>query len=102
MASRIKLRRDTAANWTDVNPILANGEMGIEADTRRVKLGDGATKWADLKYAITDQLRVDGKTINSEMGVSIAQQDPETWINKVKAKANWAGVSGVALGRIWL
>lgn len=105
MATRIKLRRDTAQNWMDVNPILANGEMGIEADTRRVKLGDGATAWNDLKYAITDQLKIDGKTINTEMGVSIASQDPETWISSVKAKGNWAGVDGVAydsMGNLYL
>ena len=105
MATRIKLRRDTSANWTDVNPILANGEMGIEADTRRIKLGDGATAWADLKYAITDQLKINGKTINTEMGVSIANQDPETWITTVKAKANWAGTEGVAydsMGNLYL
>ena len=105
MATRIKLRRDITANWMDVNPILASGEMGIEADTRRMKIGDGSTAWNDLKYAVTDQLRVDGKTINSEMGVSIASQDPETWISKVKARANWAGTSGVAydsMGNLYL
>jgi hypothetical protein len=105
MATRIKLRRDTTANWMDVNPILANGEMGIEADTRRVKIGDGSTSWNNLKYAFTDQLRVDGKTINSEMGVSIASQDPETWVSTVKAKGNWAGTDGVAydsMGNLYL
>jgi hypothetical protein len=105
MATRIKLRRDTTQNWTTVNPILANGEMGIEADTRRAKLGDGATHWNDLKYAFTDQLRVDGKTVNSEMGVSIASQDPETWISTVRARGNWAGTDGVAydsMGNLYL
>ena len=105
MATRIKLRRDTTQNWTTVNPILANGEMGIEADTRRAKLGDGATAWNDLKYAFTDQLRIDGKTVNSEMGVSIASQDPETWISTVRARGNWAGTDGVAydsMGNLYL
>lgn len=105
MATRIKLRRDTTQNWMTVNPILANGEVGIEADTRRVKLGDGATAWNDLKYAITDQLKIDGKTINTEMGVGIASQDPETWISSVKAKGNWAGTDGVAydsMGNLYL
>ena len=105
MASRIKLRRDTSTNWTSVDPILANGEMGIEADTRRVKIGNGAAKWSALDYAITGDLRIDGKTVNSEMGVSIAQQDPETWLAKIKAKANWAGTNGIAydsLGNLYV
>ena len=105
MASRIKLRRDTSTNWTSVDPILANGEMGIEADTRRVKIGNGAAKWSALDYAITGDLRIDGKTVNTEMGVSIAQQDPETWLAKIKAKANWAGTNGIAydsLGNLYV
>lgn len=47
---RIQLRRDTAANWTTVNPILADGEMGIESDTRQFKIGDGTTVWNLLSY----------------------------------------------------
>lgn len=47
---KIQLRRDTAANWTLVNPTLASGEYGYETDTGRFKNGDGATAWADLRY----------------------------------------------------
>lgn len=50
MASLIKLRRDTAANWTSVNPTLAAGEPGLETDTRKVKYGDGTTAWNNLPY----------------------------------------------------
>jgi len=51
MAVQIQLRNDTAAAWTAANPILAQGEMGIETDTRFFKIGDGASNWADLPYA---------------------------------------------------
>jgi len=50
MAYLIQLRRDTAANWTSVNPILASGELGIETGTLRLKIGDGSTVWASLPY----------------------------------------------------
>jgi hypothetical protein len=50
MAVRIQFRRDTAANWTSRNPILADGEMGIEKVTKLFKLGDGVTAWNDLEY----------------------------------------------------
>lgn len=50
MTTIIKLRRDTAANWTIANPILAAGEPGLETDTLRVKYGDGSTTWANLSY----------------------------------------------------
>jgi hypothetical protein len=51
MTTRIKLRRDTAQNWLNANPILAAGEPGLETDTGRVKYGDGTTAWTDLEYA---------------------------------------------------
>jgi len=50
MATRIQLRRDTAANWTSANPILASGEPGYETDTVKYKIGDGVTAWSGLDY----------------------------------------------------
>ena len=50
MANRIQLRRDGAQQWANVNPILAQGELGIEIDTSRLKIGDGVTAWNSLKY----------------------------------------------------
>lgn len=35
MADIIQLRRDTAANWTNANPVLADGELGFETDTKK-------------------------------------------------------------------
>lgn len=46
----IKVRRDTAANWTSVNPVLAAGEPGLETDTAFIKYGDGSTAWNSLAY----------------------------------------------------
>jgi hypothetical protein len=48
--AKIRLRRDTAANWTAANPVLLTGEVGFETDTRKLKLGDGTTAWASLLY----------------------------------------------------
>lgn len=31
-------------------PLLANGEFGLEAETGKLKLGDGSTSWANLPY----------------------------------------------------
>lgn len=50
MSTSIRKRRDTAANWTSINPVLAAGEEGWESDTRRAKTGDGTTAWASLTY----------------------------------------------------
>jgi len=48
MAVRIQLRRDTAANWISSNPVLRQGEMGIETDTLKIKLGDGTSTWTQI------------------------------------------------------
>jgi hypothetical protein len=52
MASIIQIRRDTASNWTSANPTLAQGELGIETDTLKVKVGDGTTAWTSASYLI--------------------------------------------------
>lgn len=54
VAQRMWQRRDTAANWTSANPVLAAGEIGVELATppnaQRIKVGDGATAWNALPY----------------------------------------------------
>lgn len=47
---RFRLRHDTAAGWAALNPILAEGEPGVEVDTHMLKMGDGATAWNALDY----------------------------------------------------
>lgn len=56
MADRIQLRRDLAAVWTMANPILGQGEPGVEIDTNRVKIGNGILEWNNLPYIIDASL----------------------------------------------
>jgi hypothetical protein len=51
MAQQILLRRGTAVEWTAANPILAEGEMGLEKDTNKYKIGNGITNWNGLEYS---------------------------------------------------
>ena len=53
MSFKIQLRRGTAATWTSINPILAQGEYGFETDTLKTKIGDGTTAWNSLAYSST-------------------------------------------------
>lgn len=48
--TQIQLRRDTAAAWTAADPVLLDGEVGIEKDTGKAKLGDGVSTWSALPY----------------------------------------------------
>lgn len=48
--TQIQIRRGTAAAWTAANPILAQGEMGYEIDTQKIKVGNGSSAWNSLTY----------------------------------------------------
>ena len=51
--SVIMLQRYKAkADWAVANPVLLIGELGIESDTNKAKVGDGITTWNNLPYCI--------------------------------------------------
>ena len=50
MPVRLIQRNGTAAQWTTANPILAEGEMGVETNTGQFKIGNGALAWNALPY----------------------------------------------------
>lgn len=77
MAVIIQLRRDSAANWLFINPILAEGEVGLELDTGKRKTGDGLTAWSLLPYDLgslptnythTQSIAASTWTINHNLG----------------------------------
>ena len=48
-------KRDTALNWSTNNPVLLEGQLGVETDdlltAPKFKIGDGVTDWNTLPYA---------------------------------------------------
>ena len=75
MADMIQIRRDTASNWTSANPILAQGEMGAETDTSKIKIGDGTTAWASLGYLIDAGDYLTATSTNTLTNKTIAYAD---------------------------
>jgi len=76
MANQIQIRRDTAANWTAANPILAQGERGLETDglgtaTVKEKIGDGVKAWNDLPY------QESGGGVEAVSGDGVDNTDPD-------------------------
>jgi hypothetical protein len=51
VAVKLQFRRDTAANWESENPILSEGELGLDLTNERFKIGDGVTAWNSLDNA---------------------------------------------------
>lgn len=75
--TRIVMRNDSAENWTTKNPILLNGEFGVENDSHKFKIGDGATAWANLAYAGTDEAAIQALIDNAEDNVTSIDADAD-------------------------
>ena len=58
VSSMIQHRRGTASEWTGVNPVLADGELGFEKDTGRSKIGNEVDHWIDLPYVDSQAVQV--------------------------------------------
>lgn len=54
--TRMYQRRGTAAQWADVatTVILQAGEIGLETDTGKFKIGNGVASWSALSYYLKD------------------------------------------------
>lgn len=48
--TKIQLRHDTSTRWQGANPILAPGEIGVETDTQKIKVGNGINNYNSLSY----------------------------------------------------
>ncbi|MGX7447088.1 hyaluronate lyase N-terminal domain-containing protein [Dolosigranulum pigrum] len=47
---RVQHRRKSASDWQNSEEILLAGELGVESDTGKVKVGDGTSRYTDLQY----------------------------------------------------
>mgnify|MGYP003085513890 CR=1 FL=1 len=47
---RVQHKRMTASEWASSSLILLDGELGIESDTGKVKVGNGSNRFANLQY----------------------------------------------------
>ena len=72
MSNRIQFRRDTAERWAEINPVLMEGELGLESDTLNAKIGDGVHAWNDLEYWIIQAINYTNK-YHSEIEESLNQ-----------------------------
>ena len=53
LQTRLKLKKDTAANWESKNPVLLDGEQIFvitAAGETRVKVGDGTKTYTQLPF----------------------------------------------------
>jgi hypothetical protein len=73
MAVKIQLRRGTTSQWTN-NIVLSAGEVGVNTETKQIKVGDGSTTWGALPYfasgTITSVTAGNGITVYTTAGSS--------------------------------
>ena len=73
MAVKIQLRRGTTSQWTS-NIVLSAGEVGVNTETKQIKVGDGSTTWGALPYfasgTITSITAGNGITVYTTAGSS--------------------------------
>ncbi len=109
--TKIQLRNDLAVNWTNINPILNAGEIGVEIDTLGAKVGNGIDAWVTLPYLGSDNGLIAGtglQIVNSvisilsgvvdAIGTTTANQVPVTngtggysWQNRLHTYAQNVG-----------
>lgn len=72
---RIRIRRDTSFNWSQVNPKLLLGEQGYEVDTGKMKIGDGTTRYIDLPYFGADLDSLNGDLLSTRIKLQSVEID---------------------------
>lgn len=79
--NRIQFRRGAASAWSS-SEVLYAGEIGLETDTGKFKIGDGTTTWGSLGYAavlpsdLTESIQdVIGSDLIGVSGISVSYND---------------------------
>jgi hypothetical protein len=75
---KIQVRRDTAANWQSINPVLGMGEPGWDTTNLNLKIGDGTTAWNNLAVASYAEIAAFDVTPSSPMPVNAYGELMET------------------------
>jgi hypothetical protein len=78
MAQQIKLRGDTDANWTSVNPVLADREPGYDVTNGVLKIGDGVSAWTSLTGISLAGAVMNSDTSTADMLFVIDEDDMTT------------------------
>ena len=86
--AKIRPRRGTMTEWQEINPVLMEGEFGIEfPDTGigsgvcKFKIGNGVDKWSDLEYAFDAAMAssIDGGTVTVWNSIRVRRGTTDEW-----------------------
>jgi hypothetical protein len=86
MAVQLQLRRGSAAQWTAANTLLAQGELGLETDTGKLKIGDGSTAWTSLAYYTAGAAAV--TSVNGQTGTVVLTASDISGLGTIATQAS--------------
>ncbi len=86
--TRIQLKHGLAAKWTERNPVLLAGEVGIETDTLKMKVGDGTSHWDALGYL--------GADANDILAIINENRDSCTTVNVVEGQSDTEALATIS------
>jgi hypothetical protein len=100
MAVKLQFRRDTAANWETNNPILSEGELGLDTTNQRFKIGDGVNTWDNIDFSqytnkaetFSDNITLLGSETTDPAGTDWAEETTGTWEGFFKATKSINGL----------
>lgn len=94
----IQIRRDTAANWTSQNNILAIGEIGFETDTKQFKVGDGTSTWTAISNYFTKTGVANGAASLDSAGKILVAQLPTSVLGALNYQGTYNSLSNLTTG----
>jgi hypothetical protein len=86
--AKLRPRRSTKTEWELINPVLMEGELGIEYPDSGIgtglckfKLGDGFKKWSELQYAFngTAAEAIYGGTVTVSHDICLRTGTTDEW-----------------------
>lgn len=91
----IRIRRDTAADWMAENPILEDGEPGLDETNVQIRVGDGVTPWAQLPAFVGNPAVID--PTSNRLVPSVAQQLARDLVDP--SQPEWPILSGALVAQ---
>lgn len=91
--STVQLKRGTKQRWQEQNPVLKDGEPGLEKDTKKFKAGDGTTAWNDLGYYGGGP-----EVSNEELGSAYTNEDAEKALSRTQGVKLKNAIPTIAAG----
>lgn len=99
LVTTVIMRNGLTSEWATKNPVLELGELGIETDTRKHKVGDGKTTWNSLAYASSGNVVIFARSplasdLNYDIGTLWCDTNGEkAWMlfSKTSTAATWVG-----------